>query len=97
VFLPKKSPGFGDLTLSGLVGEIDSQAARQFVFRNPPVRAGLFSNARGIRRIGFKAAWLDHGSIRLNPIMIRLPLLGHDLFGKPVAAFPDHAPRRVRG
>src|SRR5258705_13445239 len=29
--------------------------------------------------------------------MIRLPLLEHDLFGKPVATFPDHAPRRVSG
>ncbi len=58
----KEISGLRDMTLSELVGEI--------VLRNSPVRAGLFSNARRRCCIGFKTARLDHGSIRLKPIMI---------------------------
>src|SRR5260370_23592461 len=34
---------------------------------------------------------LDHDPIRLNRIMISSLLFKHDLFGKPVPTFPDHA------
>src|ERR1700681_318014 len=34
---------------------------------------------------------LDHDPIRLNRILISSLLFKHDLFGKPVPTFPDHA------
>jgi hypothetical protein len=34
---------------------------------------------------------LDHDAIRRNRIMTSSLLIEHDLFGKPVSTFPDHA------
>ncbi len=36
---------------------------------------------------------IDHGPIGRNRIMNASSLFEHDVFGKPVSAFPDHAPR----
>jgi predicted DNA-binding ribbon-helix-helix protein len=66
----KEISGLRDMTLSELVGEIDSN--RQQGNLSSAIRLFVldYSNARRRCRIGLKTSRLDHGSIRLNPVMI---------------------------
>jgi hypothetical protein len=53
----------------------------------------LFTNLRGV--VGGKPnpVWPDHGAITGIASMNLISLFEHDLFGKPVSTFPDHAPK----
>jgi hypothetical protein len=38
---------------------------------------------------------LDHDAIEKKSQHDLIPLIEHDLFGKPVSTFPDHAPTAI--
>jgi predicted DNA-binding ribbon-helix-helix protein len=92
----KEISGLRNMTLSELVGEIDSNrqqgnlssAIRLFVLDYFRTRAA--------------AAWIQNRKARSWFDQIESdhdwsPLLEHVFPQKPVATFPDHVPRRVRG